>query len=65
MQLENALPGKSILVCVCVCVCKNGLWDSEGEAFEIIAIIKGVILCLLSIRKEDKVALDVKMDDSY
>lgn len=50
---------------ICVCVCKGGLWESEGEAFEVIAVIKGVILCSSLIGKEDKVALAVKMDDSY
>lgn len=39
--------------------------ESEGETFEVTAVIKGVILCLLSICKEDKVAPSVQMDDSH
>ncbi len=55
-------------VCVCVCVClfvKNGLWESESEAFEVMAVIKGVLLYLLLIGEEDKVVLGVKMDGCY
>lgn len=44
---------------MCVFVCKGGLSEREGKAFEVIAVIKGVILCLLLIGKEDKVALAV------
>lgn len=54
-----------IYACVYVFVCKGGLWQSEGEAFEAVAVIKGAILCLLLIEDEDKLALGVKMDDSY
>ena len=38
-----------IRMCVYVFVCKGGLWGSEGEASEVTAVIKGVLLCLLLI----------------